>query len=107
MAYAPMYLVRGARFQAMSENSDIINLGYYPEFRELLDGSGYLSAMNMVGALFNIVFILWVYKGFRLVHGMSRIKSTFFAFLGFSLMILAMHYVQNPIVHHMISVFKG
>ena len=106
LSYFPLYLVQLSRFQAMSESSNIIDLGYYVDFRSTLDNSHNLTTMNFVGFLFNVLFVFWVYKGVQIVHGLSKLKSISTSLIGYALMSLCLHYIQNPITHHLISTFK-
>lgn len=103
--YLFVYGLQATKYEAMAKTGDAINMGYYQEFRSVLDNSTQLSIMNAFGFLFVLLFLIWAYKGFRFLHKVSRIKAISCAICGTVLMQTLLHFVQDPINNYIIIAF--
>lgn len=101
-----VYLLQMIRFESMAKNSDVLNMGYYDEFRIILDNSALLHWINVLGLLFPILFTIWVYKGFYMLQGVHRLKAFLCAVGGSIVMQIVVHFIQNPMNHLVIQAFK-
>jgi hypothetical protein len=106
LAYLPLYLFQLARFQAMSETQDVLGVDYYQNMRTDLGNASNLTTLWFVGLLFHMIFVIWIYKGLRIVYELSKVKSILTSTIGYFLMSFCVQYIQDPMTHHLIITFK-